>query len=85
MLAEHTASTLNDLGMIVPASAPPLEMFPGWTIRAKKLSKIDINSAEQLFSVPSDQLAISLKVPEAQIRAWKQSVLDFLKAPEAIC
>lgn len=81
-IGEPALSKLEQLGKIAPASTPPLAILPGWEARGRKLARKGIVTVEDFLSVPSAELAESLKVKADQIDVWKASLIECLSIPQ---
>lgn len=76
--AESTIDILEKQGKIARIHAPPLHVFPGWQIRYERLSKIDIEDAEQFLEATNETIAQIMQVRMRTVRKWRAQVEAFL-------
>ena len=80
--SDAALTKLEGLGKIARASTPPLEVLPGWTVRAKKLAECGIITAEEFLSMPDKSLAKAINAPATRVAEWKISLLECLRIPK---
>lgn len=83
-LAHLTAAQIDKLfqvGAIAPVSAPPLAELPGWSTRAGKLRKVDIQDADQLVEADVGVVAQALRVKVETAMRYQEEVRAFLVIP----
>jgi fructose 1,6-bisphosphatase len=82
LMAEKNIEILEKMGKIARISSPPMEIFPGWKVRAGKLAKAEIVTAEEFIDTPDDELAKILKVKPDTITRYKTEVFSLLSIPK---
>jgi hypothetical protein len=75
--AEQIAK-LERVGAIARIGAPPLSELPGWAIRAGKLAKVDILTAEELLEAPLEVIVKALRVKPETAAQYQQDIAGFL-------
>ena len=75
-------SVLVERGVISEILGPPLEVLPGWTLRAQKVEAHGIHDVEQFLLADAGALAEWLEVKVETIAAWKRELLEWLKPPQ---
>ena len=85
LLGKDTLKKLIELGHVSRVSAPPLEIFPEWKSRAKKLAKVGIFTVEDFVSAGDDLIREALKIGTNKVQEMKQDALANLEAPDPGC
>jgi hypothetical protein len=74
---DKMAAILVARGAISPVSAPPLESFPGWKLRAKKFDEAGYD-AISILETDDESLAFATGYQVKSIKKWKIELEDFL-------
>lgn len=81
-LQPKALNTLEKMGIIAPASLPPLKALPKWKIQSTKLAKTGIITAGDFLEAPDKDLAKALKVSEAEIKTYKAEFYAMFNPPD---
>jgi len=82
VLAPGNLEILERKGKIAIASAPPLEVLPGWKKRTDKLKAMNILMADELLEANSDDVAKIFKVTPETVEHWKRELAAQLENPK---
>ncbi|MFA5714361.1 MAG: hypothetical protein WC998_01300 [Candidatus Paceibacterota bacterium] len=77
-LSPKAVTILAEMGRIAEVSFPPLEVIPGWKIRAAKVKNM---STVEFLDAPNDELAVKMKTKPDTIEAWKAEILRWMATP----
>ena len=77
-LSPKAVTILAEMGKIATVSFPPLEIIPGWKIRAAKVKTL---STEEFLDAPNDELAVKMKSKPDTIESWKAEILRWMATP----
>lgn len=77
-LSGKAIKILLEMGKIAEVSFPPLEVIPGWKIRAAKVK--DMQTVEFL-DAPNEELAVKMKTKPDTIESWKAEILRWMATP----
>jgi len=72
---------LLEVRALAELHAPPLRALPGWTRRAERLARLDIELADEFLECDEEVVATELKYKVKTIERWKAEVLQALRAP----
>ena len=81
-LKQKHIAVLVERGAVSEVHAPPLEVLPGWTVRAEKLAPYGIIDVGRFLETPAAQLAEWMEVKVETIELWRRELLEWLKAPQ---
>ena len=76
-LGWRVAQILLAKGAISPISAPPLDVLPGWSLRAKRFEAAGYD-ALSLLEGDDETIASETSYNVRSITKWKQELKDFL-------
>ena len=65
-------------GAVSVVAPPPLDVLPGWKLRAKKLDKFGIRDAVQLLETDAEWLANCLGYKARTVEKWQNEVRAYL-------
>ncbi len=77
-LSPKAVTILAEMGKIATVSFPPLEIIPGWKIRAAKVKTL---STEEFLDATNDELAVKMKSKPDTIESWKAEILRWMATP----
>lgn len=67
---------LQQVGAISRLTAPPLQKLPGWQLRAKRLSAVNIRSAEEFLEMNDSELAALIDADPRTVARWRDELLN---------
>lgn len=71
---------LAELGKVAIVSTPPLDVLPGWKIRAHYLMP-EIETAAQFLECNAEQLQKKLSIDGAEVERLKAELISWLTIP----
>jgi hypothetical protein len=77
-LSPKAVTILAEMNKIATVSFPPLDVIPGWKIRAAKVKNL---STEEFLDAPNDELAVKMKSKPDTIESWKAEILRWMATP----
>ncbi|MDD5517861.1 MAG: hypothetical protein PHV98_00735 [Candidatus Omnitrophica bacterium] len=77
-LSSKAITILAEMGRIAEVSFPPLDVIPGWKVRAAKVKEI---STQEFLDAPNNVLAVKMKTKPDTIEAWKAEILRWMATP----
>jgi hypothetical protein len=69
---------LVNCGAVAPVAPPPLNVLPGWRLRAGKLVKFGIETAVDLLETDAEWLANCLGYRASTVKRWQREVREYL-------
>lgn len=77
-LTPEQIAKLERVGAVAPIATPPLSELPEWAIRAGKLAKAGISTAEQFLEADVEAITKVLRVKPETAQQYQQEVETFL-------
>jgi len=63
-----------------PVAPPPLDILPGWKVRARRLGEIGVGNVLQLLEADASTVAKALRTSVTAVRRWQDEAKTFLVA-----